>query len=335
MIHRTDPALQALSWQRQLADAISDPAELLRYLEIDKHLLPATAASQQKFSLRVPRWFAGRMEKGNPNDPLLRQVLPLQEESISKAGFVLDPVSDLTQSPVPGLLHKYRGRALLIATGACGINCRYCFRRHYPYADATAGREGLSAAVAYLEQAADISEVILSGGDPLMLPDHRLAELTYRLEAIPHIRRLRIHTRLPVVLPDRVTPELIDLLAATRMQPIVVLHANHSRELCHEHRPAIDPLRESGVTLLNQSVLLKGVNDDAHILCELSEKLFSLGVLPYYLHQLDRVAGAAHFEVTDAVALDLHRKMRASLPGYLVPRLVREEAGAASKIPLR
>jgi len=335
MIHRTDQTWQVLSWQRQLSEAFTDPDELLRYLEIDKNLLPSAASAQRKFSLRVPRWFAGRMEQGNPNDPLLRQVLPLEEELLPKAGFLLDPVSDLEQAPIPGLLQKYHGRALLITTGACAINCRYCFRRHYPYADSTAGGDRLSDALAYLEETPDISEVILSGGDPLMLPDHHLAELGARLEAIPHVRRLRIHTRLPVVLPDRITAELTDWLAATQLQPIVVLHANHSKELSHEHRRALAPLRARGVTLLNQSVLLKGVNDNIQILCDLSEKLFSVGVLPYYLHQLDRVAGAVHFEVTDAVALDLHQQMSARLPGYMLPRLVREKAGAPSKIPLR
>lgn len=335
MIHRTDPAWQVLPWQQQLADAFTDPEALFRYLELEKDLLPAARSAHRKFSLLVPRWFANRMEKGNPHDPLLRQVLPLGEELEIKEGFLLDPVSDLDQSPVPGLLHKYHGRALLITTGGCGINCRYCFRRHYPYTESTTGGERLSAALDYLKQTPEISEVILSGGDPLMLPDHRLAELGASLEAVPHLRRIRIHTRLPVVLPDRITPKLVHWLAATKLQTIVVLHANHSRELSHRHRLAFAPLSASGVTLLNQSVLLKGVNNNVQQLCDLSEQLISVGVLPYYIHQLDRVAGASHFEVADADALDLHRRMSARLPGYLVPRLVRERAGAPSKIPLR
>lgn len=334
MIHRTDPAWQVLTWQQQLAEAFTDPDELLSYLEIDKNQLPPTASAQRKFSLRVPRWFAARMEKGNPHDPLLRQVLPLEQELVSSDGFLLDPVADLEQAPVPGLLQKYQGRALLITTGACGVNCRYCFRRHYPYTRSTASRSRLSAALAYLKEATDIREVILSGGDPLMLPDHHLQELGAALEAIPHLRRLRIHTRLPVVLPDRLTPELTDWLTAIRLQPVMVLHANHSRELSHRHRPALATLGERGVTLLNQSVLLAGINDNVQTLCDLSEKLFSVGVLPYYLHQLDRVAGAVHFEVTDQVALELHRQMSARLPGYLIPRLVRELVGAPSKTPL-
>jgi len=335
MIHRTDPAWQVPSWQRQLADAFTDPGELLRYLEIDQDPLPSAKSAQQEFSLRVPRWFAGRMEKGNPDDPLLRQVIPLEEELILKKGFLLDPVSDLEQSPIPGLLHKYQGRALLIVTGACAVNCRYCFRRHFPYADFSTGPKRLAAALTYLEKARDINEVILSGGDPLMLPDNRLAELLASLRAIPHIRRIRIHTRLPVVLPDRLTPELTGLLTATEPQSIIVLHVNHPRELSHQHRTSLAALRQSGVILFNQSVLLKGVNDDTQVLCDLSEKLFSVGVLPYYLHQLDRVAGAAHFEIADKVALDLHQQLRAILPGYLVPGLVREQPGAASKTPLQ
>lgn len=334
MIHRTDPAWQVLSWQQQLADAFTDPESLIRYLELEIALLPAARSAHRKFNMLVPRWFAGRMEKGNPDDPLLRQVLPLGDELELKDDFLLDPVCDLEQAPVPGLLHKYHGRVLLITTGGCAINCRYCFRRHYPYTDSTIGGERLSAVLAYLKQNPDISEVILSGGDPLMLPDHRLAELGASLETIPHIRRLRLHTRLPVVLPDRVTPQLVHWLATTKLQTVVVLHANHARELSHRHRLALAPLIASGVTLLNQSVLLKGVNDNLQRLCDLSEQLISVGVLPYYIHQLDKVAGASHFEVADAAALNLHRQMSARLPGYLVPRLVREQVGAPSKIPL-
>lgn len=334
MIHRTDLAWQALSWQQQLADAFTDPNELLRYLEIESERAPGVLDAQQKFNLRVPRRFAERMEKGNPDDPLLHQVLPLQQEMISKKGFTTDPVSDLEQTPLPGVLHKYHGRALIITTGACGINCRYCFRRHFPYRDNVMGREKMTQILSYLEKSEAISEVILSGGDPLMLSDSRLAELGHGLEKIPHIRRLRIHTRLAVVLPERITPELIRWLAVTRLKPILVMHANHSRELGDEHSYFFTALRESGITLLNQSVLLRRVNDSAQELCELSEALFSVGVLPYYLHQLDKVAGAAHFEVPDSVAVDLHRQISARLPGYLVPKLVRERAGAGSKISL-
>lgn len=334
MIHRTDPAWQALSWQRQLADAFTDPYELLSYLDIERERVPDTLNAQQKFNLRVPRRFVERMEKGNPYDPLLRQVLPLQDELLFKEGFTIDPVCDLEQTPVPGLLHKYHGRALLITTGACGINCRYCFRRHFPYQENVMGRKRLTEIISYLEKSEEISEVILSGGDPLVLSDSRLAELGDRLEQIPHIRRLRIHTRLAIILPDRITPELTKWLSTTRLQAILVLHTNHYRELSDEHRRAFARLSKSGATLLNQSVLLKGVNDHVETLCELSEALFSAGVLPYYLHQLDKVSGAAHFEVSDWVAVDLHRQMSARLSGYLVPRLVREINGVASKIPL-
>ncbi|MCB1850566.1 MAG: EF-P beta-lysylation protein EpmB [Gammaproteobacteria bacterium] len=335
MIHRTRPAWQVSSWQRQLAEAFTHPEQLLSFLDIDQALLSGSLPAHRQFGLRVPRWFANRMEKGNPNDPLLRQVLPLGEELRAEPGFLTDPVSDLDQAPVPGVLQKYQGRVLLMMTGACAVNCRYCFRRHYPYGEASLERDQSSAALKFLERSVEISEVILSGGDPLMLSDRRLAELGNHLQSIAHIRRLRIHTRLPVVLPDRLTPELIRGLTEHGLETSMVLHVNHPREISHKHRMMLAPLRERGMVLLNQSVLLKGVNNDIHSLCNLSEKLFSIGVIPYYLHQLDRVAGAAHFEVTDDHALELHQQMQARLPGYLVPRLVRELPGAASKTPIK
>lgn len=319
------------SWQLELARAIRDPGELLSLLELPATLLePARLASRQ-FPLRVPRGYVARMERGNPKDPLLRQVLPLAAELDVTPGFVADPVGDLGASTVPGVLHKYYGRVLLITTGACAVNCRYCFRRLFPYSQANASADQWHAALQYINRRPEIEEVILSGGDPLTLTDRRLAQLVSRLADIPHIRRLRIHSRLPVVLPARITDEMLDWFAGSRLQAIMVLHANHANELEATVASAVKRLREAGVTVLNQTVLLGGVNDEAMALTALSQRLFDSGILPYYLHLLDRVAGAGHFETTQAHARNLHRQMAARLPGYLVPRLVREIEGAPGK----
>ncbi len=322
------------AWQRALQEALRDPAELLRLLELDPALLPGARRAAQAFPLRVPRGFVARMRRGDPADPLLRQVLPLGEELAPAPQFGPDPLGELAAQVVPGVLHKYAGRALLITTGACAVHCRYCFRRHFPYGEANPAPGQWERALDYLAADASLSEVILSGGDPLALPDARLAELARRLAAIPHLRRLRVHTRLPVVLPERVDAALLDWLCGTRLQPVLVLHANHANEIDATMAAALQPLRARGVPLLNQAVLLRGVNDSAAALAALSEALFAAGVLPYYLHLLDRVAGAAHFDVPEAEARRLMEALRAALPGYLVPRLVREVAGASSKLPL-
>ena len=344
MIHRTEATWQtsgSLSgtgepsdWQQQMASAFNRLEELFEYLEIDPSQLPAAEAAANDFPLRVPRGYAARMEKGNLQDPLLRQVLPVEEELVRHSDYLADPVSDRDSSVAAGTLHKYQGRVLLIATGSCGVHCRYCFRRHYPYRDASAGRENWRGALDYLEKSRDVSEVILSGGDPLTLSDDRLRRLVQALEEIPHLRQLRIHTRLPLLIPERITDELVHWLTRGRLQPIMVLHANHAREISGELRSGLQTLCRHGVTLLNQSVLLRGVNDSATALSDLSRSLFSTGVLPYYLHLLDRVQGAAHFDVTEPEALSLYRQIRDQLPGYLVPRLVREEPGKGSKTPL-
>ncbi len=272
------------------------------------------------------------MRRGDPHDPLLRQVLPLAAECVSAPEFTTDPVGDLSAMAVPGVLHKYRGRVLLALTGACAVHCRYCFRRHFPYAEANASSDRWQAALDYIARDASIHEVILSGGDPLALADRRLADLARRLAAVAHVERLRIHTRLPIVLPARVTTELTDWLAGGRLQPVMVVHANHANEIDADVRAALARLRAAGVTLFNQSVLLKGVNDSVESLAGLSEALFAAGVVPYYLHLLDRVQGAAHFEVEEGRARQLMADLAARLPGYLVPRLVREVAGAPSKL---
>ena len=322
------------AWRRELARAYTRPQDLLDALGLDRGLLPAAIAAVREFRLLVPRGFAALMTPGDPKDPLLRQVLPLAEELAEHPGFGLDPVGDLAAAHAPGLLQKYRGRALLVATGACAVHCRYCFRRHFPYATEVGGADRAAPALAALAERPDVREVILSGGDPLMLGDSALADLIGALTAIPHVRRLRLHTRLPVVLPSRVTAALCELLAQVRLDAVVVVHANHPHELGADARDALARLRRAGLPVLNQSVLLRGVNDDAETLAELSEALFAAGVLPYYLHLLDRVAGAAHFEVPEVQALDLIDTLRARLPGYLVPRLVREQAGARFKTPV-
>ncbi|MBA3684328.1 MAG: EF-P beta-lysylation protein EpmB [Planctomycetes bacterium] len=329
-----DPGDSAPTWRRQLAGAIRDPGELVRLLGLPEDLLPGARAAAKLFPLLVPRGFAALMRRGDPGDPLLRQVLPLDREADEPPGYIADPLRESSCSPVPGLLRKYAGRALLVVTGACAIHCRYCFRRHFPYGDIPGGRSRWEAALAHVAADPSINELILSGGDPLTLPDGQLAELAEAFAAIPHLRRLRIHSRLPVVLPARVDDALISWFARGRLAPVLVIHANHANELGDEAAAACARLRSAGVTLLNQSVLLAGVNDDAEVLAQLSERLFALGVLPYYLHALDRVRGAAHFAVADARALAIAGALAQHLPGYLVPRLVREEPGATGKTPL-
>lgn len=321
-------------WQTEMAEAVRDPRELLALLDLDPSLLEPARRAAAAFPLRVPRAFLARMRKGDPADPLLRQVLPLGEELNEVPGYVRDPVGDMPSVAAKGLLHKYRGRVLLITTGACGVHCRYCFRRHFPYAEENARSGEWQQALDYLKGDASIQEVILSGGDPLSLNDERLAALVRSLEEIPHIKRLRIHTRQPVVLPSRVDDALLAWLTACRLQKVVVLHTNHAREVDPAVREACARLRGAGATLLNQTVLLRGVNDTAETLSELSEALFAAQVLPYYLNLLDPVAGAAHFDVTETEALALMEALRARLPGYLVPKLVREVPGAPSKMPV-
>jgi L-lysine 2,3-aminomutase len=322
------------SWRRELATAVTDPAELLALLELDPALLPAARRAAARFGLRVPRSFIARMRRGDPRDPLLMQVLPVAAELDDGAGFSPDPVGDLAALQAPGVLQKYRGRALLMTTGACAVNCRYCFRREFPYDEGALTPARLEAAVATLAATPGLEEVILSGGDPLALPTARLAAISARLAGLPGLRRLRIHTRTPVVLPARVDGALLDWLRGLGWPVVIVLHVNHPRELCDEVRAALAALAGTGAKLLNQSVLLAGVNDDEDTLAELSTALFAAGVLPYYLHLLDRVAGAAHFDTPDDAAGRLHARLLARLPGYLVPRLVREAPGAASKLPV-
>lgn len=321
-------------WHRSLAAAIRDPDLLIERLGLPDELRPAARQAAARFPLLAPESYLRRMRPGDPGDPLLRQVLPVGEELIEAPGFVVDPVGDGAARTAPGLLHKYRGRALLIATGSCAVHCRYCFRREYPYGREPRRLDDWEPAFAALAADGTVHEVILSGGDPLMLTDARLDDMIARLAAIPHVRRLRVHSRLPIVLPDRVTRELVDVLRGSRLTPIMVVHANHPAEIVADCRDALAALVQSGITTLNQAVLLAGVNDDADVLSELCERLINLGVLPYYLHQLDRVRGAGHFETGIDRGLGLIERLRERLPGYAVPRYVREVAGEKSKSPL-
>ncbi len=322
-------------WRRSLADAVRDPVELLRRLELTSFgsRLSANGGSGN-FPLLVPESFLRRMKSGDINDPLLRQVLPFAEEEENVSGFTIDALDEATYRKAPGLLHKYEGRALLVLTGACAVHCRYCFRRHYPYALEPKRLDDWEPAFAAIEQDETIHEVLLSGGDPLMLTDDRLSAVVRRLEAIPHLRRLRIHSRLPIVLPNRVTLELLDLLTTTRLTSVVVVHANHPAELVADCALALRQLAQSGVMVLNQAVLLRGVNDSVEVLAELSERLIELGIRPYYLHQLDRVFGTAHFEVSEETGRQLIEQLRRRLPGYAVPQYVRETPGDPFKVPL-
>ncbi|XKE44579.1 EF-P beta-lysylation protein EpmB [Halomonas organivorans] len=322
------------AWQRQLAAALRDPRELCRRLELEPRWWPGAETGHALFEVRVPEAYLARIRPGDPQDPLLRQVLPLGEEAEAAPGYVADPLAEADHTPRRGLIHKYAGRVLLIASPACAVNCRYCFRRHFPYEENAPSRAQWEETLAYLRDDPSIVEAILSGGDPLAASDRQLAWLVERLDGIPHLKRLRIHTRLPVVIPDRIDDALLAWLGGTRLQKVMVLHVNHANEIDQAVVDACRRLQAAGVTLLNQSVLLHGVNDDVDTLAALSERLFEAGVLPYYLHVLDPVAGAAHFAVPDDAARALVAELRTRLPGFLMPALVREVPGEASKTPL-
>ncbi len=331
MLQRISSPRQTKTWRQQLAEAVRDPAELLAMLGLPATALAEMLPAAQTFALRVPRSYITRMQKGDLADPLLRQVLPGAAELVEVPGFLTDPVGDLAATAGKGMLHKYAGRALVVATGACAVHCRYCFRRHYPYSQNSAAADQWQATLAYLRGNPTVNEVILSGGDPLTLSDAQLASFAASLDKISHIRRLRIHTRLPVVIPARVDEEMLAWIQHTRLPVVMVVHVNHANEINAEVRRALARLKLAGVTLLNQSVLLKGVNDDAGALADLSEALFNASVLPYYLHLLDPVQGAAHFDVAEGRARELFAALQRRLPGYLVPRMVRERAGAPAK----
>ena len=324
------PECQVISWKTYLKSAFSDSAQLLDYLNIEQTTYQTQNPVQTSFPVRVPIPFADKMEKGNINDPLLQQVLAKDAENQVVAGYSFDPLKE-QQNTTPGLLHKYAGRVLLILTGSCAVNCRYCFRRHFPYDEQLASGENLSKSLEYIRQDNTISEVILSGGDPLLMGDNQLQQLILQLEKIPHLRRLRIHSRLPIVIPQRLTTALRRSLSNTRLQSSMVIHANHANELDDELGQGLRGFVRSGISVFNQSVLLKNINDSAKTLAKLSEKLFEYQVIPYYIHLLDPVAGAAHFDVDKIRAVKIMHHLGNLLPGYLLPKLVAEQPDKASK----
>ena len=320
------------SWQTQLQQVITSIDTLLALLQLRPEQVNYCARANDDFALKVPMAFARRMRVGDPRDPLLLQVLARAEETVAVPGYSCDPVGESGEVlPRRGIVHKYRGRVLLLVTGTCAIHCRYCFRRHFPYGENRNNRDEWRDAIDYIRGDREIKEVILSGGDPLVAGDALLAGLVRQLGDIGHLRRLRIHSRLPVVLPDRVTADLLDAICHPDLQTVMVLHANHAREIDDSVSEAVTAMRGREITVLNQSVLLKGINDDAQTLADLSERLFSAGILPYYLHLMDKVQGAAHFDLPQQRARLLMGEVAARLPGYLVPKLVREEQGAVSK----
>lgn len=319
------------SWQSLLQNAINDPRVLCQQLDLDPLATQGILDACRAFPLRVPQPYLSLMQRGNPRDPLLLQVLPQATELETRDGFIPDPLAEQSCNPLPGLIHKYASRVLLVTTSLCAVHCRYCFRREFPYADNRNSRQDWERALDYIRSRPAVNEVILSGGDPMALPDRQLAWLVERLAAIPHLQRLRLHTRLPVVIPQRITAECLSWLTGSRLQPVVVIHANHPREIGTDVSAALQTLRQHGVTVLNQSVLLAGINDDPETLAALSEALFAAGCLPYYLHTLDPVRGSHHFAIHDDAARAIHSALQALLPGFLVPRLVREVPGEPAK----
>lgn len=329
MIPLSDQSWQQQSWQELLSSSILKVEDLLAYLELD--LPPSQWLEKPDFPLFVPRPYLSRMEKRNSKDPLLLQVLPQTSELHQSPEFAFDPLDEASFTPLKGLLHKYQGRVLIITSGACAINCRYCFRRHFPYQEHQPDRDAWESIFDYIARHSSISEVILSGGDPLVLNDSRLSWIASELAKVPHIKRLRIHSRLPIVIPQRISASLLDWIAASPLQIVMVIHCNHPNELDEQVALYLQNLRHAGASLLNQSVLLAGINDSADVIISLSEKLHEMHVLPYYLHMLDKVSGASHFEVSTEAARKIYQQVISALPGYLVPKLVVDRPGTSSK----
>lgn len=322
-----------LDWQQQLKTAITDSQKLLTVLELtDPTIIAAAQASAKLFPLKVPLAFVEKIQKGNIDDPLLKQILPILAEQQQNPNFSQDPLQERNFSPVAGVLHKYHGRVLVLLTGACAVNCRYCFRRHFPYSDHSLNDAARENIIKYIRENSSISEVILSGGDPLLLKDRILENFLQQLSTINHLKTLRIHSRFPVMIPERINDELIAVLNQSRLKKIMVLHINHPNEIDLRLKIAITRLQQGNIVVLNQSVLLKSINDDAKVLIDLSQKLFDAGVLPYYLHLMDQVQNAAHFEVNEVRAKSIHQEITQRLPGYLVPKLVKEVPGKLSKV---
>lgn len=320
-------------WQKELKQSFTRPEELLTFLNLDPQQYEQDSKARKLFNMRVPRHFAKLMNKSDPNDPLLLQVLPSKQEFVEEIGFIADPLQE-HEAKKPGLLHKYQSRVLLMFKTGCAVNCRYCFRRHFPYADNSINKQKLEEALRYIASEPEINEVILSGGDPLMADDKTVEWFLRECEKLTQLKRFRIHTRLPVVLPSRLTNRLIEVLANSPLKAIVVLHINHKNEISNELSLACHAMKLAGITVLNQAVLLKGINDHVDHQVELSEALFDSDILPYYLHLFDKVKGASHFYTSDLEAGEIYQQMLARLPGFLVPKLVREIGGETSKTPV-
>lgn len=321
------------NWQKELALSFTDPKKLLEYLNLPAAVYAEDIRARRLFPMRVPKHFADLMQPGDRDDPLLQQVFPSHAEFQSVAGFTTDPLLE-QRNQTPGLLHKYKSRALLIVKGGCAVNCRYCFRRHFPYADNSPSRHEWQHTLVAIDSDPNINEIILSGGDPLMAKDTQLANMAEHITTMPHIKRLRIHTRLPVVIPERINTEFLDWVGKLNLQRVMVLHINHANEVSAQLADKVRLLKECGVTILNQAVLLKGINDNTQAQVALSEALFEAGILPYYLHLLDKVEGAAHFDVDRQTAVKIMQGVIAELPGFLVPKLVREVGGESAKTPI-
>ena len=332
MIQQANLSVESL-WQKDLKQSFTKPEQLLSFLQLDINDFADDIKARALFNMRVPRHFANLIEKKNPNDPLLLQVLPLAQEFIEAPGFTPDPLLE-QENTVPGLLHKYKSRVLLMFRTGCAVNCRYCFRRHFPYAENSVNKQKLLEALAYIQSDNNINEVILSGGDPLMADDDALDWFVQQCEQLPQLTRLRIHTRLPVVIPSRVTHRMCEIFKNSRLRCVMVLHINHPNELSNELNQSCQLLHEAGVLLLNQSVLLKNVNDSVACQVTLAESLFNSRIQPYYLHLLDKVTGASHFEVDEQTIKQVYQGMLSNLPGFLVPKLVREIGGETSKTPV-
>lgn len=321
-------------WQKALANSIKSPEELFNRLGLDAMEIPASLSACKDFPLRVPKAFVDKMIKGDWQDPLLLQILPRGQELDHQVGFSHDPLNEANSNPMPGIIHKYKGRVLLIISNGCAVNCRYCFRRHFPYNDNNPSRDEWQQTLDYIRSDSSIREVIFSGGDPLAASDTMLAERVNNIAKIEHVETLRVHSRMPLVIPQRITPECLNWLTGTRLKTVMVIHCNHPNEIDDVTGEALQNLSRHGVTMLNQAVLLKGINDNAETLAQLSHKLFQYGVLPYYLHLLDKVQGAAHFQVSEQRGQQLFDNLLSELPGYLVPKLVQEIPGAPSKMPV-
>lgn len=332
MIQRNEANLHK-NWQKELANVVTCPKVLLEMVGLSSQVHENDIKARSLFPVRVPLPFIKKIRHGDANDPLLLQVMPRHQEFLTKSGFNKDPLLEQDNNQ-PGLLHKYKSRVLVMFKTGCAVNCRYCFRRHFPYQENQLNKRSLIDALSYIKSDKNINEVILSGGDPLMAKDDAISWFLDELEQIPQIKRMRIHSRLPVVIPARITEQLCERLAKSPLKIIFVNHINHANEIDNDFKSAMNMLKQANVLLLNQAVILKDVNDTVDAQINLSEALFDADVMPYYLHLLDKVEGASHFDIDEAQAIKIMAELLEALPGFLVPKLVREIGGQKSKTPI-